>query len=405
METMIRNKFKLKPNNSFSKTLFIGLLSLSSLTTFANSTDLTNNWTKSTVEELRISAAEKKLPRVVELLSKRTTEFSQQVNKALNLTALTQVIILHGNGLWQDSVKLLNQRNDFDDRSLYWSRLKMTKALRTAPAFINLLTMQQQQLLWKFELLSRGQQDIKFNKNADKKILITGFDPFFLDKNIDQSNPSGVTALALDDLFISNDGQSAEIESLIVPVRFADFDQGMIEQLLTPYFSQVDMIITISMGRKDFDLERFPGLRRSANAPGNLNIYTGANSQKPLIPLLNNKPLAGPEFVEFSLPVTAMQKAIGDYKINDNHKITTMEKTFEPVVLSELAQEISVQGSGGGYLSNEISYRSILLRNKYNSQLPVGHIHTPRIKAFEPKTSAKIVKQIKQMLTQAIKDI
>jgi len=368
---------------------------------FANTVD----WTALTVEELRISNAEKKLSQTINTLSKRFTLFSKQINQARNLTALTQLVIRHGNGIWKDGVQSFNQQGDYDDRALYWSRLKMTQALRTAPAFAKLLPMQQEQLLWQFELLSRGQGDVKFDQKVNKKILITGFDPFFLDRNIDQSNPSGVAALALDDLFISIDGKSAEIETLIVPVRFADFDQGMIEELLSPYLNKVDMIVTISMGRKDFDLERFPGLRRSAKAPGNLNVYTGANSKNPVIPLLNNETFNGPEFVEFSLPVVEMQKAQGKYKINDNRQVITLEKTYNAKSLAELVNQTSVQGSGGGYLSNEISYRSIVLRNKHNPVLPVGHIHTPRIKAFEPKTSADIVQQIKQMLTQAIKAI
>ena len=73
--------------------------------------------------------------------------------------------------------------------------------------------------------------------------------------------------------------------------------------------------------------------------------------------------------------------------------------------LVQLATETSVQGSGGGYLSNEVSYRSIVLRNKLNASLPVGHIHTPRIKAFEPATSKKIVEQIKQMLSLSLTEI
>ena len=159
------------------------------------------------------------------------------------------------------------------------------------------------------------------------------------------------------------------------------------------------------MGRENFDLERFPGLRRSAKAPVNANIYTGADQKTPLVPQLNGKPLTSPEFVEFSLPVAAMQKAVGHYKINDNKNITTLTGNRTANNLAELATETSVQGSGGGYLSNEISYRSIVLRNKLNVNLPVGHIHTPRIKAFEPETSKKVVEQIKQMLSFALTEI
>jgi len=357
------------------------------------------------VEENRIDKAKQVMPAIFSPLAADLEEFSMQINKTENYTRLSQHVMHYGSKLWQKSVMQFNDSGSFDDRVLYWSRLEMSKLVKHSAVYSSLLPAQQQDILWKLELLTRGQQDIKFDKNTNKKILITGFDPFFLDRNIDQSNPSGVAALALDGVVINFEGESAEIETLIVPVRFADFDQGMIEELLAPYYSQVDMIITISMGRENFDLERFPGLRRSARAPDNANIYTGANQKSPLVPLLNAKPLTSPEFVEFSLPVAAMQKAIGDYKINDNKNIRTLSGKRTGKSLAGLARETSVQGSGGGYLSNEISYRSIVLRNELNKNLPVGHIHTPRIKAFEPATSKKIVDQIKQMLSYAIAEI
>ena len=357
------------------------------------------------VEELRIEKAKQLMPQVFEPLANRVEQYQNQINQARNLTALTQITIRHSEKLWQEGVKSFDEVGRFDDRSLYWARLQLRKALQLSTAFQQLLPMQQQSLLWQLELLSRGKNDVKFDKSTDKKILITGFDPFFLDRNIDQSNPSGVAALALDDLVISRDGKSAEIETLIVPVRFADFDQGMIETLLAPYFRNVDMIITISMGRENFDLERFPGLRRSAKAPDNLNVFTGADAENPLIPIFKGNTLPLQEFVEFSLPVTAMQKAKGKFNINDNREVTTLSQTFKATSLNDLKETVSVQGSGGGYLSNEISYRSIVLRNKLKPVLPVDHIHTPRLKAYQPKTSADIVKQIKQMLNNSIKAI
>jgi pyrrolidone-carboxylate peptidase len=357
------------------------------------------------VEENRIDKAKQTMPLIFTPFAAELENFAHQINQAKSLTALTQHVLRYGTKRWQNGVEQFNNSGDFDDRVLYWSRLEMSKLVKLSPVYASLLPTQQQDILWKLELLTRGQQDIKFDKGTNKKILVTGFDPFFLDRNIDQSNPSGVAALALDDLVINFEGKSAEIETLIVPVRFADFDQGMIEALLSPYYDQVDMIVTISMGRENFDLERFPGLRRSAKAPDNANIYTGADQKTPLVPQLNGKPLTSPEFVEFSLPVAAMQKAIGHYKINDNKKITTLVGHRTAKNLVELATETSVQGSGGGYLSNEISYRSIVLRNKLNVDLPVGHIHTPRIKAFEPETSKKVVEQIKQMLSFALTEI
>ena len=97
-----------------------------------------------------------------------------------------------------------------------------------------------------------------------------------------------------------------------------------------------------------------------------------------------------------------MLKDKGAFKINDNHKVVTLEKAFEPKSLKELEGAIAVKGGGGGYLSNEISYRSIRLRKELNSDIPTGHIHTPRIAQFEPKTEAKIVKQIQSMLEHSL---
>lgn len=385
--------------------LAMTLIAFSVSKVFAYTSSGAQHLTALTVEELRIEQAEKALPTIAKILTKRYETFTKQIKKAKLLSQLTENCLFHGNKLWQESVTSLVQTKNFDDRGLYWSRLKMTKSLRTLPLFSQLTSQQQEKLLWQFELASRGQQDVIFNSKTSKKILITGFDPFFLDKNIDQSNPSGVAAMQFDDLRINFDGQQAEIESLMFPVRFADFDQGIVEQLLAPHITDVDMIVTISMGRTEFDLERFPGLRRSALAPDNLNVLTGAHSGNPLIPLLDNQPLMGPEFVEFSLPVGAMKKAIGVYKINDNHQVTTTTKTFKPNNYVQLKNEISVQGAGGGYLSNEISYRSILLRNKQRPLLPVGHIHTPRISAFQPEEIANIVAQIGEMLSQSLKSI
>ncbi len=363
--------------------------------------------TELTVEEQRIEKAKQLMPDVVNRFKSNVEAFKTQISQAANFSVLSELVLTHGRALWKTAMLSYAKLSDFDDRPLYWARLQTTQALRQAPVFRTLPPIQQDKLLWQLELLTRGQQDVKFDKKASIKILVTGFDPFFLDRHLNQSNPSGVIAMALDDLLMSSNGQSVEIESFIVPVRFADFDQGMIEELLTPYIREkhVDMIITVSMGRDNFDLERFPGLRRSAKAPDNLNVFTGASAEKPLIPLLNNSPLKGPEFNEFSLPATVMVKALGDFKINDNHKVTTTEMSFSPSGLNELSQSVSVQGSGGGYLSNEVSYRSLVLRDMYNPKLPVGHVHTPRFSGFKPEKTEQIIKQIKSIISMAVLEL
>lgn len=355
------------------------------------------------VEEARIGKLQKEFPKIGELFSKSVVKFQKALDNTSDKVQLKSEVKKYAKLLWQSATEQLQSSNSFDDRPLYWARLQMAKALRVNETFRELDETVQQELMFKFELFSRGFEQSNFIKKADKKILVTGFDPFFLDRNIAQSNPSGIAAIYLDGKVIELNGQTAEVQSFMIPVRFADFDQGMIETLLSEHFANVDMISTISMGRKDFDLERFPGLRRSANAPGNLNVYTGGNSSKPVKPFLNGKELSTPEFVEFSLPVKAMQKASGPYKVIDNHNVETLKRgKFAAQSLKELANETSVQGSGGGYLSNEISYRSIVLRNKLNPNLPVGHIHTPRIKDWQYEEVKSIVLQIEDMLKQSI---
>ncbi len=358
-------------------------------------------------EEQLTSQAKKAIPYLLQPLQNVVDAFNAELNSSSNLS---KTVELYAQKLWQQSKIIIQTKNDADDRRLYWARLTMLSLLKQQPKFLALTQSKQQKLITQFEYISRGSSDIQFSPDATIKIIVTGFDPFFLHRHIDQSNPSGVSALMLDGKKVIIDNKIAQIESLVVPVRFKDFDQGMIEDFLTPYVSDqsIDYIFTISMGRDEFDLERFPGLRRSAKAPDNLSVYTGANKSNPIKPKLNNKTLNGEEFVEFSLPVKRMQQAKTHYKVNDNKKVTLLDSNQKPKSiiaksLSELSGKISVEGSGGGYLSNEISYRSVLLRNQLRPSLPIGHIHTPRIAAFEPKTSIIIYQDILAMIEAVVK--
>ena len=369
--------------------------------------DVDANSTNLNVEELRLGKAIKAMPEAATQFGSRLNRFSKLIYTVNSYDGASRLIANEGNQLWRTAIDEYAKRKDFDDRPLYWARLKFNTIIKNTKLFAKLSKTEQQQLLWISELATRGNSDVEFDKNTRFKILLTGFDPFFLDRNIDQSNPSGVIATAFDNKVFYVGGQAVEVETLIVPVRFEDFDKGMIETMLTPRLQnkQVDMIVTVSMGRDDFDLERFPGLRRSAKAPDNLNVYTGASAENPLVPMYAGKMLKGPEFNQFSLPASAMKLAEGAFKINDNHKVTTKTKSFHPKTLNELEGEVSVQGSGGGYLSNEISYRSLLLRDKYQADLPVGHIHTPRYQGFKPEKIEKMVNQVEQMLIKALESL
>jgi pyrrolidone-carboxylate peptidase len=364
-----------------------------------------------TIEEQRVTKAQQAMPSLNNYFD--ASAFKVHWLKISNFAMAQQSLLLLGDKLWQYSKEQAQSGSLVDDRPLYWTRLNIISFIKSSPSVFTELELNT--LLETFENSSRGKSDLAFKKETNKQILLTGFDPFLLDRNLEQSNPSGLAALLLDGTVIEyNHGGkkiTAEINTAMIPVRYVDFDQGEIESLLAPFYAlnSVDMITTVSMGRSDFDLERFPGLRRSATAPDNVNVYTGANKTNPLIPSLLSAPLVGDEFVLFSLPVNAMMKAKGPYKINDNHGVTILSsgeaKDITANSLAELTDKIAVQGGGGGYLSNEISYRSIVLRNRLGSTIPTGHIHTPRISGFDKKTNQAIMDQINAMLVQALAEL
>lgn len=355
------------------------------------------------LEELRLPKATQAIPDVVNRYQALVDNLDEKYRQQKDELIMTKMVAHQGERLWQQAVRDV-QSGGQDDRPLYWSRLAMKKTLKKSKPAYNMADWQRSILLKAVEKSSRGFSDIHFDDDSQIRILLTGFDPFFLDRHIDQSNPSGLTALALDGYKFTVDGRKAQIETVMIPVRFADFDQGIIESLLTPVYREksVNAIFTVSMGRDDFDLERFPGRNRSAAAPDNLNVLTGASAQSPKAPMFDGKPLYGPEFVEFSLPVDAMQSVKGRWKINDNHTVTTLSRgEFDASSLAELQNATSVNGSGGGYLSNEISYRAVLLGQRFNSPIKVGHIHTPKVKAYEADTEMAIVEQVKEMVKAA----
>jgi pyrrolidone-carboxylate peptidase len=368
-----------------------------------------------TIEEMRLANALVAMPTIKEYFN--WSKFKDQWPHITDHSVAQRAMARLGDEIWQHNKVQVQSGKIVDDRPLYWNRLAIKHFIKQSPSVF--LESQLNALLEVFENSSRGYSDLGFSRQTNKKILLTGFDPFLLDRNLEQSNPSGLNALLLDGKVIryqtSINGKlktiTAEINTAMIPVRFEDFDQGEIESLLAPFYAtnSVDMIATVSMGRRNFDLEHFPGLRRSSKAPDNLNVYTGATLNNPVIPLLTNKPLASVEFVEYSLPFQAMMQAKGDFKVKDNRGVTifTSGKANDIIAvnLAELSDKVSVQGGGGGYLSNEISYRSIRLRNILKSTIATGHIHTPSIKDFDRLTNKKITEQIEAMLILALPEI
>ena len=374
------------------------LILISSFINTASAVQLLGN-----VEISRLSTADKTMNQVVSRYQALDEGLAQKLSAKKNEVDATQLAARQGHRLWQQAVRDV-QSGHADDRPLYWARLAMLHSLNTTHANFKMADWQQGILMSAVEKASRGFSDIQYGDDVQIKIFLTGFDPFFLDKDISQSNPSGLVALALDGWRFEVNGKIAQIETAMIPVRFEDFDQGLIESLFSPIYRDPNtkLVFTVSMGRNDFDIERFPGRNRSAAAFDNQNVLTGGTKTSPVAPKLNGHDFVGPEFVEFSLPVAAMQVEDGQWKVNDNRTVTTLAHgEFSATSLSELQNETSVEGSGGGYLSNEISYRAIVLQQKFNSRAKVGHIHTPKVQGYDAETEQAIVEQVRTMVMQA----
>lgn len=293
-------------------------------------------------------------------------------------------VVARGDGaaLWSHAVTDV-QGGHFDDRALYWARLKLRRLLRENHRDRN-----------QAERAARGFDGV-FHA-PEPRVLVTGFDPFHLDRNIRQSNPSGLAALALDGTLVAG----ARIRAAILPVNFAAFDEGIVERLLAPHFKAgLQVLLTMSMGRDAFDLERFPGLRRSAETLDNRNGVSGGSPASPRVP----PGLEGPEFLEFMLPAAAMATTSGRWQVRDNRRVTSLERgPLQPGSLAELEDDTAVAGSGGGYLSNEVAYRALRLRGRLGVSFAVGHVHTPRVDGYDGEAERAMVAQIRDLVAAAV---
>ncbi|MFF9056143.1 pyroglutamyl peptidase [Streptomyces erythrochromogenes] len=294
-----------------------------------------------------------------------------------------------GQALWQASVRRAQSQRPGgdlapgDDRPLYWARLGMTATLaRWQPEF----PADKAALRSRFEDASRGLTDNAFRTAPGvRRIFISGFDPFGLDAEIRRANPSGSAALQLNGRRITlADGTPAEIRAVVLPVRYADFDAGMVERAFAPHLAAgpapADIITTVSQGYPGiFTLEDWAGRARSADPyPDNARALSGGTRERPVTaPGLG----PGPEFIRTTLPAGAVTAAVqSPYPVLLNSDVTEIpagatapvDRTDGPTPGSR-----AVAGGGGGYLSNEVAYRSNRLRAELAPHLPGGHLHTP----------------------------
>ena len=289
------------------------------------------------------------------------------------------VAVGDGGQLWRHAVADV-QAGHGDDRPLYWARLKLRRRGGTQAG--------------RAEQASRG---LGFEcAEGEPWLLLAGFDPFRLDRHLDQSNPAGLAVLALHGTRIAG----VRVVGAILPVRFGDFDAGLVEAALTTPFQRRPVLgITVSMGRDGFDLERFPSRRRSAAALDNCDQSGGGTAERPVAPV----GLDGPEFLEFSLSAAAMAAVPGRWPVRDNRRVATLaqgEVTAQS--LADLDGHTAVAGSGGGFLSNEVAYRSLLLQRRLGVSFPLGHVHVPAVAGYDAEAEQAIVAQLRHIVSAAV---
>jgi pyrrolidone-carboxylate peptidase len=317
-------------------------------------------------------------------------EFARALTSSHSYAQAERVVVRQGSRLWKRAVDRAQGRGPAggdlsrdDDRPLYWARLAMTREVRQWEPEFGLSDAQRVKLLDGLEQNSRGQTSIRYPERAHtphgkgvKRILVTGFDPFTLDRDIRISNPSGATALALDGTTIETADGPARIETAVFPVRWQDFADGTVERTLRPHLPQVDLYTTVSQGRVGrFDVERTNGAWRGG-FPDNENI-----SRTETVPVAD--PASGPQWTTTTLPYKAIVAAsTGRFPVYDNTSVTEIPAgATDPVVRPDGPTPGSTAraGGGGNYLSNEIAYRATLLRDRLglHDSLPGGHVHTP----------------------------
>jgi hypothetical protein len=385
--------------------------------------------------------------------------FVKELCRTRSLKAAEKLVMRAGEQLWDLAVNRAQQRGRVegdlpysDDRPLYWTRLQATAALRQWTPGFDLFVGDRLALITNFDRASRGMFDIDFpaGKNV-KRVIMSGFDPYTLDggpagtapgaagNNIRHGNPSGATALSIDDTKYRSAGQKvAYIQAYTLTVNFTEFEDGYLEDTVGPFMlpgpRRVDASLTVSQaGGSVFNLEqwnaRYHGVtlgndlfrpcpqiggvpQLAINNPGCNSIVVERWGGPSTFNLHNP-----PQWTTASLPIAEMIAANtgagvprppGDEwpdtsvafgvvwhtnytEFPDCTSTTRITRNSPPPIVYPPPTppippdpgSCSYSGGGGNYLSNESAYRNTLLRDRMGLEIPAGHIHTPGMQHFE----------------------
>ncbi|AZM62499.1 pyroglutamyl peptidase [Streptomyces sp. WAC 01438] len=347
-------------------------------------------------------------------------DLARALERARTYAQARHAVLRQGTELWRRAVARAQGRGPAggdlsrdDDRPLYWARLGMTRELRVWQPDFRFREDQRARLLDALERTSRGQTTVHYpHRKGMKRILVTGFDPFTLDRDIRISNPSGAAALALDGTVIETPRGPARIETAVFPVRWRDFTAGTVERALRPQLPKVDLFTTVSQGRVGrFDIERTNGAWRGGFGD---NENTGRPETVPV-----SDPATQPQWTSTTLPYAEIVAAdTGRFPVYDNTEVTEIPAGGTEAVRrpdGPTAGSTARAGGGGDYLSNEIAYRATLLRDRLglHGTLPGGHVHTPVLQFGAGNTTEitdpqfvrnrlDIIDQVRSIVTVAI---
>lgn len=334
--------------------------------------------------------------------------FTTQATAASTLAELRTLVSTKGQELWEASKTIAVPGANDADTPVYWARIQMRNVLRDHDVFNTSANLRHlNPLLESLEQTSRGMEDITWPEGDSnlKRILVTGFDPF----GGGTSNPSGIIATRLDGMRISyGDNEVAVCQGVTFPVRYNEFDDGMVESFAGPLLNDPEqnifMVMTISLyGGNDYiHLDRFASRHREGHAD---NSGITSNGTPEVLPEIGQGD--DPQFIESNFPLAEMLadpnmpanvavRQDGEYSENGTSQTfnggddtvspadyrpyaegTTTTNPLPPIPSGDITAE---SGPGGDYLSNEIFYRmSVLARSVEGREIPNVHLHIPRV--------------------------
>lgn len=378
-----------------------------------------------------------------------TTPGLKQFALRLNATgspAQAQALVRQfARNLWQQARARAQRKTnpDLDDRPLYWARLRTASAIRAwQPQVANAPDIRRRTIPLLLEILersSRGLDEYAFPAqrpgrpgateqgaaaSATKRIVVSGFDPFGGTMgSIAQANPSASAVLALDGMPVEArpPGGAAvvrgRIEGVVFPVRYRDFDMGIVENAIRPHLTgpqAAHLVMTISRGGSLFELEEQAGRRRSSRAADNAGVVgntmaAGSSPTADAGPPIPGGPATEPEFrptsvssptlagLRSGIPRTgAIRQETDVVEMNPTTGATTTTSTPS-------ATGLAVEGAGGGFLSNEIFYRVLRLEGVERSTVPAIHLHVPALAGVDPVAERRaIVDTVKRIIVGAL---